>query len=202
MINSYFIFDIETCGLSPRYNSIIQLSGVKVDKSLNVLGEFNEFARPYTFKHWSDESQKIHKISKEKAQEFQKPELLLKKLRMFLQGEKSLAVCHAGYRKNFYKLFDYCFLVNMCLTSNLFHEIVYGLLPFCCSTIISAQDFEIMPHRPEGQKLNLWADFLNIKFSHHNALEDAHATFDVVKYQIETWNRSFLNDALKKGYSP
>jgi len=41
----YVVFDVETTGLSPRYDKVIQLSAVKMQKG-NVLAEFDEYINP------------------------------------------------------------------------------------------------------------------------------------------------------------
>ncbi|MFL1695771.1 PolC-type DNA polymerase III [Weissella kandleri] len=42
----YVSFDVETTGLAPRYDKVIQLSAVKMQRG-NVIGEFNEYVNPH-----------------------------------------------------------------------------------------------------------------------------------------------------------
>lgn len=186
---SYFIFDIESTGLSTRYHSIIQLSGVLVDEDYQILDEFNEYCRPHTFSNWSEDAEEIHGITRSEAEGFQDGHVLLHKLKQFLRQEHT-AIVHAAHRTNFYKFFDYQMLRELCLLHNFYHEIIYGRLPFCQSTILSKTDFN-HSNRPVNQKLNSWADFLDIQFKHHRADEDAKVTLEVMKYQDQSWGRKF-----------
>lgn len=193
----YLIFDIETCGKSPNKNSIIQLACILVDREFEIVSEFNEFCRPYSFKFWDIESEGIHKISRSKCETFQSGMALINNFLKFVRQYRMLGVCHAAFRKNKNKLFDYWFLRNHCLLYNVFHEVIYGHVSSCTSTILSKSDFDLVRDAPREQNLKAWADYLGHKFNHHNALDDCYATYKVMRHLA---NQGVIINGDENGY--
>lgn len=199
MKNNFLIFDIETCGKSANKNSIIQLAALKVNGRLEILDSFNEFCRPHSFKYWDQESEGIHGISRSMCESFQSGMAMIKNFLKFVRQYQMLGVCHAAFRHNKNKLFDYHFLRNHCLLYNVFHEVIYGSIPACVSTILSANDFSMVHNAPEKQNLASWAKYLGIEFKHHDALEDCKAQLEVFKHLVSQ-GISFQGDNNGYGY--
>ena len=201
MSNHYFIFDIETSGQSPRWHSIIELSGILLDADLRELEFFSERVKPIS-KSWDADAEGVHGISLEEASDAQDAPEFLGKLKDFLP-DNCTAIVHAAHRKHFRKYFDYEFLINMSLCYNYFHSLVYAKIPLCKSTIVSNDYFPIYKTGGESQKLDIWGNFLGIEFDHHNSLEDAGVTVEVFKYQYkieEKTNRNRFYDEIQEGY--
>ena len=165
-----------------------------VNEEFKIVNEFNEFCRPHSFKYWDDEAQAIHGITRERCEQFQSGMAMLLTFKKFLRQEQFFGICHAAFRTNMNKYFDYEFLRNHCLLYNQFHEIIYGSIPQCGSTILRNADFELIRNAPESQGLSAWAKFLNYKFSHHNAIDDCYATLEVFKHLIKQGVRFNANN--------
>lgn len=153
-----------------------------VDEEYKIVNEFNEFCRPHSFKYWDDEAQAIHGITRERCEQFQSGMAMLLTFKKFLRQEHFLGICHAAFRENKNKYFDYEFLRNHCLLYNQFHEIIYGNIPNCSSTILRKADFDMLRNVPEKQGLKYWADYLKYDFEHHSAISDCYATLEVFKH--------------------
>lgn len=180
----FLVFDIETSGKSPNKHSIIQLACLKVNGDFNIIDEFNEYCQPFSFKYWDEESQAIHGITRERCEQFQSGMAMLLTFKKFLRQEHFLGICHAAFRENKNKFFDYEFLRNHCLLYNQFHEVIYGNIQSCNSTILRKSDFDMLHNVPAKQNLKSWAEFLGHGFDHHNALDDCHATLKVLKHLV------------------
>ncbi|MDR1523253.1 MAG: 3'-5' exonuclease [Endomicrobium sp.] len=59
----YTVFDIETTGLNPRVDNIIQLAYVNVKEDLEIV-ESNNFYLYEDNMSWSEQAESVHKISK------------------------------------------------------------------------------------------------------------------------------------------
>lgn len=184
----YFVFDIETTGLDRWRNEIITLAYLVLDERLELVKESLLSFRPEEMQTWSEDAQRVHGITPRKASMYPERlhslgELTSTLMELSPDGGYS-AVCHAlpmGSRCN---LFDVGFLFSeffkhdqRCTFYHLFPEEKF------ISTIFRGKKEALNIFGIPNQKLDTWANKLNIKFSHHNALDDARVCAEVFKYQ-------------------
>ncbi len=62
------VLDVETTGTDPETSSIIQIGVIRLSNELDYIASFQCYVKPYT-SEWTEQSQKIHNLSKEFLQE-------------------------------------------------------------------------------------------------------------------------------------
>ncbi len=170
-VTNVFI-DIETTGFPVFGASVIALGCVCDSPDGDDRGTFYETAKPTSKKHWSPHAEEVHGFSYKEAMKFQDPKLMLLNFMTFIDkyrnkdgwpmnfwyhGRNGFDFNHlfamffsAGWRVQFYKLFNY---------------------PYIYSTL------DLVKSKVKIPKYNLKAccDYFGIELDHHNALSDAKA---------------------------
>lgn len=166
----YIAVDIETTGFNQSKNDIIQLAAVLMDNDFNIIKEFNEFMKPVYPQYWSVKAEKIHRISIEKAMQFQDRRLALIKL-MHLVKEYidlfPLAFIYHGKGG-----FDYRFLKDKFISEGLVSKFE---MMFNSDQVESTVEMASKYLFSEDYKLSTLCKKFNIELNHHDALSDARA---------------------------
>lgn len=182
----YAVTDLETTGIRPGTNEILTIATILADDDFNEVDVFHRGIRPEYKNQWSEDAENIHNITWDKAQSFKDSKQVLDDYVSFLSnyGRDHSFVCHALPFGNKVNTFDRNFVFYW------FHYDdrrvdYYRLFPEdkMYTTIAAKRKQACLDWGIENQKLGTWADKLGVKFKHHNALEDARVTLQVLKYQ-------------------
>jgi len=174
------ICDCETTGFSEKQHDMITFSAMIVDFNLDIKDKVTVYARPKK-ERWTIGAQKVHKFSLAEALTFPDPRKTAIQLLHFLKPFKTddnrpiLFVSHdtSGFDSRFFKSF---FMNNMLIESywKVFKD------EYKLSTISMARRMGI-----EDNKLDTWANRLNLELNHHEAESDRNACFEVFKHILE-----------------
>jgi len=187
----FAITDLETTGLNPWRNEILTLCTIVVDENLKEIDRVTLNRRPEFLGFWSEEAEKVHKISIDETNDFDDSKTFISKYIKFLRnispdGGYSF-VCHAFPFKNKVDLFDFNFVFSLFWQHDR-RASFYNLFPEkkLRSTITRNKKDALDNWGVENQKLDTWMDFLNIeKTNHHNAEFDSEVCLEVLKYQLK-----------------
>jgi DNA polymerase-3 subunit alpha len=102
-MNNLIYLDVETTGLDPRKNDIIQIACIPVINGVKM-GSFNEFCQPINWENIEQEAVNVHGITEAKMRTFQSPIDLADKLIAFAR-KFNVKFTIAGYNANFDKSF-------------------------------------------------------------------------------------------------
>jgi len=102
-MKAYLYVDVETSGLSPSINDIVQLACVPVIDGRSH-ESFNEFCQPANWNTIDAKSIEVHGITIEMMRGFQSPHAMLDKFVAYLAKFNTKFVI-AGYNSNFDKAF-------------------------------------------------------------------------------------------------
>ena len=152
-------FDVETTGLDPKNDEILQLS--IIDGNKNTL--FNEYFKPERMKLW-DQAQKVHGISPSIVSNKKSFKYYLK----IIQGIFDNANIIIGYNVGF----DIEFLEEHGINLDKEYEIFDVMLEFAEIYGEWSDYFE----NYKWQKLTTCATYYEYKFDAHDSLEDVKAT--------------------------
>ncbi len=167
---TYVVFDLETTGLNPQKDEIIEIGAVKF-KEGEIIDEFSSFIKPK-----SKIPQKITKITgitEDMVSEAPSQNKVLSQFYDFI-GDNVLVAHNAG--------FDYGFLRSHLLHCNLTlknYSVLdtLGLSRALCSDL-------------KNHKLDTLADHFNINLeNHHRALDDTKATLEIFRNLIDKCRR-------------
>jgi DNA polymerase III epsilon subunit-like protein len=180
--------DVETSGFDPIRNDVISLALVVTDRELNVKGEFYETAKPEFNKFYSEEAEKIHGFRQRDMYKFQSRRQLCENLLKFLKPFKSEINVPNLFVQHALGQFDYKFIEWAFRKEELQYELWKVLRQdYQRSTITEARKLGF-----KNNKLNEWADRLEIHLNHHIAIEDARLCMEVDKFLLN--NSGFIND--------
>lgn len=175
-------FDLETTGLSPASDRIIEIAAIKIDSEGN-LSTYHQIINPMIM--IPEKTIQYHQITDDMVQG--KPSLK-KPLKEFLDfiGNYPLVAHNAQ--------FDIGFIVMG------IHEYKYG---FSLSDVFDSCKLARTIHRdleekPEDFKLSTLAEFFKIKFTHHRALDDALVCLRVFAHSIMKMPQVSLLDTIKE----
>ena len=102
-MKAYLYLDIESSGLNPKKNDVVQLAAIPVIAGVRQ-PHFNEFCQPFDFTTVEQEAVNVHGITIDKMKTFQSPIKLIEKLEEFVKAY-GIKFTIAGYNCNFDKAF-------------------------------------------------------------------------------------------------
>lgn len=197
MLSKIFYFDVETTGLNPEQNAIIQLAGIIVVNG-KVMEEFEFKIAPFDTDQISQEALDVHGYSLEQIKEFTHPSVVyLQLLKIFSKYvekfDKSDKMTPAGYNVRF----DMEFLKNFFLKNG---DVYFGSwlnwkmidpLP-----ILHFIDFAGAISLPD-YKLVTVCSYFGIEIQAHDALSDIRATRQLISLLFKTF---FQKDTSKNHF--
>lgn len=173
-------FDLETTGFDPIRNDVTSIGCIVTDEKVNVLDKFYIEVRPDINKFTSLDALVVSGFTIDQLKNFPSRKEALITLLNFLSNHESswphVSVSHSINNFDF-KFLDWCFRkenINYSLYKTIRHD-------FQLSTIKIARSLGY-----KNNKLNIWANNLNIDFKHHNALSDAHMCMEIYKWLLNT----------------
>lgn len=155
MVNNYIVIDLETTGLKPKYDRIIEIGAVKV-RNGEVVDTFQRYVNPEM--EISEQTKLITKIRQEDLNKADYIENILEEFLEFL-GEDPII----GHNV----LFDYAFLKKMAIQYN------YDFEKSGIDTLRLARTYIL---ESPCKRLEALCQFFGIIYTPHRALEDAKAT--------------------------
>lgn len=183
--DTFVVFDIETTGLSPENDKIIEIGAVKI-KNGNIIDSFNEFVNPKINIPFN--ITQLTGITDDMVKDSQDIEHVLPKFLKFVGN--SVVVAHNAN-------FDISFIKKNCRDLNIkFNNSIMDTIPLCKYLFPDLKKY----------KLNIIAKHLNISLeNHHRAVDDAKATgdillkcFDILKKKdiinLKELNEKYLNN--------
>lgn len=182
---SLFMYDLETGGLSPQFDAILQVAGFIVDEKLEVVDKICFYCQP----HCADNNPnpralEVNHISPSDIDEFMSSEEGVAKLNGFLQkhveGEKKLTL--AGYNSDG---FDNLFLENwykkhddFASFDSFFHTKTVDVLK------VAKGFFSNKVHKPFNFKQGTVAKYLKVEIDDsrlHEALYDVEVCLEIYR---------------------
>ena len=176
-LSNYLVFvDAETSGFEPIRNDVTSIGAIVTDCSHNVLADFYTTVKPEINKFTSEEALVVSGFSKE-ALLTHKPQRqacidFMRFLKPYLEEFPQMMVSHTVNG------FDWRFIEWMFRKQELNYNLYRVLSP-------EFQESTIKLGRQAGHatnKLDEWAERLNLTFNHHNALDDARVCFQIHKH--------------------
>jgi len=179
--NDYIIFcDCETTGFSTKYHELITVSFIVTDYNLKVIKKGNFYAKPTSRKKWSEGAEEAHGFTFEEASSFPNRRETAIKILHFLKDfkhDKNLPILFISHDNND---FDYNFVKSLFIEVGLLDSFLKVFnQEWKISTIKFAREVGY-----KENKLDVWANKLNIKLEHHNAESDTNACYEVFKYLL------------------
>lgn len=158
MEKKIIVFDVETTGINPEVDEILQLS--IIDSCENVL--FNSYLKPYFIKQWP-EAQAVHGIAPDDIVHAPHPHEVADLVRSIFDD----ADIHIAYNG----LFDKQFLKrwNISFSHAQYFDVMYDFAPIY-------GEYNHYFKNYKWQQLSVCADYYGYKFNAHDALEDVKAT--------------------------
>lgn len=168
--------DVETTGFDPIKNDVTSLGAIITDSSLNEVGSFYTTVKPDMNKFISDDALKVSGFSLANLMIHTEQRdaciLFMKFLKPYLECFPLTMVSHTV--NNFdWRFIDWMFRKQE-LNFSLYKALRYDY-----------QESTIKLGRDAGyptNKLNEWADRLNLSFNHHNALDDAKMCLEIYRH--------------------
>ena len=191
------VCDLETTGLDPIRNDIVEICLLVINKNDKVIDKFLSKVKPALINEitWTEKAQSVHGFTLKEASKFPKRRDVLIQMLHFLnpyRSEKNLPfICHASPDKFFdeaqsswsWPHIDYHFLEWAYRKENLQYSF---WKVFTCDGIISTISLaRKYSGKRFGHKLNVWCEKLNIPLDHHSAESDALACLELYKYFTE-----------------
>jgi DNA polymerase III epsilon subunit-like protein len=179
------VCDIESTGLNVFDAEIITGFFCLLDEKLNVVDTRSIECNPYS---WSDESEKIHGITKKQASKYKKFSEVYQSLIDWIDLSGATEFwCHSNV-KMYGKIvpYDYAILrMNMMNMSDSAYWTVNKLRPFSTHSLAKAQKHFTF----ESNSLDNICKQLRIELKHHNAESDCRATVEIIKQLLPLTNR-------------
>jgi len=170
--------DTETTGFPEQAgwigNDVLTWSGIITDSDLNILDKKTIFSKPNPKTPWNDEAEKFHGINYYQAMQFPSKKQAIIDIMNFIKDYKG----KIEWIEHSLNWIDWLFTFGLFYEFNL--EAKFRLAfnsDFRFSTIRIARENGFKKNR-----LNEWADRLNIKLKHHDSESDAMACYEVYKY--------------------
>ena len=188
-----FVCDLETTGLDPIRNDIIEICLLAVNEENNIVGEFHRQVCPEVINAltWSRVAEAVHGYTPEQASEFPPRRKVLLELLHFLEPFKCQVntprefICHALPERigKGWPYFDYYFLEWAFRKEKWEYSFWKVFSPQkITSTITMARTFS---GNHKGHKLNKWAKHIGFDLNHHEAKSDAYACLELYKYFLK-----------------
>lgn len=193
------VVDVETTGLDPIVNDIIDISLFVINDQFEIIDEFRQTVKPDPINSitWDQEAQNVHGYTKKDVSVFMNRKKFCIKLLHFLVPHKNEDnsplefICHAlpekffdPNRKQFsWPHIDYHFLEWAFRKENLERSFFKVFSTNNITSTIKLARKHTGNHR--GHKLNVWAENIGFKLDHHNAKSDALACLELYKYFME-----------------
>ncbi len=157
------IFDLETTGLDPYKDEILQISIIN-DKGETLL---NEYVRPYKAKSWHD-AEAVNGISPEKVRNCKHIDYYAEKIqKIFLSATELIA-----YNGNFDM--DFLSHIGLIIPDVPYYDVMLEFAPIYGEWSQYHEDYK-------WQKLITCARYFNYEFKAHDSLEDVRATLHCYK---------------------
>ncbi len=102
-MKAYLYLDVETTGLNPANNDVIQVACIPMIDGVEY-AHFNEFCQPLNWNAIDEGATRVHGITRDMMATFQSPQELVDKLVKFLSAYQTKFIL-AGYNTNFDKSF-------------------------------------------------------------------------------------------------
>lgn len=102
-MKAYLYLDVETTGLNPATNDVIQIACIPMIDGVEH-DHFNEFCQPTNWNAIEEAATRVHGITRERMATFQSPQEMVDKLVRFLSKYQTKFIL-AGYNTNFDKSF-------------------------------------------------------------------------------------------------
>lgn len=172
----YFFIDIESTGFDPIRNDVTSLGAIVTDSSLNELNAFYTTVKPDMNKFVSDEALSVSGFTRANLM-IHTPQrdaciAFMKFLKPYVELFPQIMVTHSLNN------FDWRF-VDWLFRKQELNYSLYKILRY------DYQESTIKMGRDAGyqtNKLNEWADRLNMTFNHHNALDDARMCLEIYRH--------------------
>ncbi len=179
------VFDLETTSLNVFDAEIITGFFCLLDDKFNVIDTRLIQCNPFK---WSDEAEKIHRISRSQASNYKKFSEVYRDLITWIElsGAKEIW-CHSN-SKMYGKIvpYDYAVLrMNMFNMGDHPYWIMNGLKPYSTHSLSKAQNRFTF----EGYSLDNICKQLGIRLTHHDAESDCRATVEIIKQLLPHTNR-------------
>ena len=171
--------DVETTGFNHWRDSILQLAAVITDDKLNVIGTFNEFARPYTIRNWNTEAESIHGISSERASNFDTQFSLVNNFSLFLDNLKEPGVRAYEFLDYSVGKFDFKFIKTMFFHQGVYYDFYKHFSDNKYKSVLTMAKKDNNNYK--SNKLSDVCDWHNISLTHHEASSDTRATLELYK---------------------
>lgn len=168
------VFDVETTGLQPTTDEVIQLS--IIDEDENVL--FSSYIKPYFHKSW-EEAQEIHGILPEDVKDAPYPHEVAEQVREIFDSAEVL-ITYNGQ-------FDMRMLERWNIVIDLEKKDHIDVMQYFANIY---RDWNEQYKNYKWQKLSVCAEYYGYEFKAHDALEDVKATLYCWKKMKETDFRS------------
>ncbi len=182
---NFVIFDLETTGLSPKEEQIIEIAAKKIDINGEELGVFHKFVSLYKVDSISDFISNLTNITNEML--IEKGEDITFVIEQFNDFCKDSVLVAQNAK------FDMSFLMTYHL-----EELNVSYSPLCIDTINLAKN--LRPNM-ESYKLAKLVEYFNVNYdpnAHHRADYDVDITTEVLINQLKEFNFSGdINELLK-----
>lgn len=171
---NFLWIDVETTGLYPDKNDVIQVACIPIVN--NVRHDFfNEFCQPKNWDAIDDIAVKTHGITRERMKTFQTPEQLVAKLIKYLESFDTKFII-AGYNVDFDKRFTAELFAKSGRPEDFFS--LFELHTHCTYKRAKSVKTKI---KTENHKLETLAKYYGIEIKAHDAYSDINATIEVDK---------------------
>lgn len=170
-------FDVETTGFDYWNCSIISLACIILEKnpSYKIVGQFLQYSRHESDKHWSKDAEKVHNISPSQSLSFKPQKNLCTELLYFLKDFQSdsldLPFWYHGKNK-----FDYKFIEAMMFKQELYWQWnkVFRIQNVDSTHRLAKQNLQL-----KNYQLSTVCEHLGIELNHHEAMSDANACKEI-----------------------
>lgn len=184
------VCDLETTSVNVFEAEIITGYFCLLDDCLNIVDTKEIRCNPWK---WSEEAEKIHRISKKEASTYKKFTEVYRDLVNWIELSGTREIwCHSN-SKMYGKIvpYDYAVLrMNMLNMGDHPYWVMNGLKPFSSHSLAKAQNRFTF----EGYSLDNICKQLGIRLTHHDAESDCRATVEIIKRLLPHTNKEEIHN--------